>query len=64
MKSTRCRMTLHQLEVHRDPEPDPSWPYGYRCASVKVFRSGESAAPLAIPGISMDVAALLGQSSP
>ena len=50
----------HQLEVRRDPRPDPSQPFGYGYASLTVLHSGDVVVPLAAPHLSFDVADLLG----
>jgi len=49
-----------QLEVRRDPRPDPSQPFGYGYASLTVVRSGDVISPLAAPHLVFAVADLLG----
>ena len=48
-----------QLEVRRDPRPDPSQPFGYGYASLTVLRSDGLASPLAAPEVSISVDDLL-----
>ena len=40
----------HRLEVYRDPQPDPTKPYGFGYATALNLKAGESIAPLAKPG--------------
>ena len=47
-----------QVEVYRDPRPDPASPTGVRYASVRVYAAGESVAPLARPDAAVAVSAL------
>lgn len=47
------------LEVHRDPEPDPDAPFGYRYRTVLRFTGDARVAPLGAPGHEIAVAALL-----
>ena len=47
------------LEVHRDPGPAPSTPYGWRYRSVAVLAPPAAIAPLAFPAIEIAVADLL-----
>ncbi len=47
------------LEVHRQPIPDPSAPFGWRYASKEVLGSQSSAAPLAAVGARVVVSDLL-----
>jgi Uma2 family endonuclease len=47
------------LEVHRDPEPSPKAPYGWRYRSVMTLRPPATVAPLARPGTPIPVADLL-----
>jgi Uma2 family endonuclease len=49
-----------QLEVRRDPRPDPSQPLGYGYAELKVLRPGDVVSPLAAPHLAFAVADLLG----
>jgi Uma2 family endonuclease len=48
-----------QLELYRDPVPDPNEPSGFRYNTRLVFVSGQSATPLALPGAVVAVADLL-----
>jgi Uma2 family endonuclease len=48
-----------QLEVRRDPRPDPSQPYGHGYANVTVLVPPASVNPLAAPHVSLAVAELL-----
>ena len=48
-----------QLEVRRDPRPDPSQPFGYGYASLAVFQSDALVSPLAASQLSIAVADLL-----
>ena len=50
----------NQLEVRRDPRPDPSQPFGYGYASLTVLSSGGVVSPLAAPQLSFAVDDLLG----
>ena len=47
------------LEVHRDPVPDSSAPYGWRYRSVTTLAPPAVAAPLALPSMRIAVADLL-----
>jgi Uma2 family endonuclease len=47
------------LEVHRDPGPEPSAPYGWHYRAVHVLRRGSTVTPLAWPSMSLPVAELL-----
>ncbi|MGH7171892.1 MAG: Uma2 family endonuclease [Gemmataceae bacterium] len=49
----------HQLEVRRDPQPDPSQPYGHSYASVTTLVPPAVVNPLAAPKVSLAVADLL-----
>jgi Uma2 family endonuclease len=49
-----------QLEVRRDPRPDPSQPLGFGYASLAVLRPGDVVCPLAAPHLAFAVAELLG----
>jgi Uma2 family endonuclease len=48
-----------QLEVRRDPRPDPSQPYGHGYASVTILVPPAVVNPLAAPQVSLAVADLL-----
>ena len=48
-----------QLEVYRDPQPDPTQPFGARYAQVTILGPGASVAPLAMPQTPVAVADLL-----
>ena len=47
------------LEVHRQPVPDPTAPYGWRFATMNRLDRGRHVAPLAAPDASIPVADLL-----
>ncbi len=47
------------LEVYRDPRPDPASPTGHRYAERRVYAVGESLAPLARPDAVVAVAMLV-----
>lgn len=49
-----------QLEVYRDPIQDSAHPTGFRYKSVTVLTATESITPLALPGVQIQVAELLG----
>ncbi len=49
----------HQLEVYRDAIADPNAPSGFRYDTRSDFLSGQSAAPLALPGVDIAVSDLL-----
>jgi len=49
----------NQLEVHRDPRPDPAQYYGHGYASVTVLGRQDVVRPLAAPQVSLAVSALL-----
>ncbi|MGH7171891.1 MAG: Uma2 family endonuclease [Gemmataceae bacterium] len=49
----------NQLEVRRDPQPDPSQHYGHGYASVTILVPPASVNPLAAPQLSLAVADLL-----
>ncbi len=49
----------HQVEVFRDPQPDPTQPFGARYMQVTIHRTGASIAPLAMPQALVAVADLL-----
>ena len=44
-----------QLEVHRDPVPDPARRFGHRYDSVAVLKPGETFSPLAAPAAAIAV---------
>jgi Uma2 family endonuclease len=48
-----------QLEVYRDPVPDPNEPSGFRYNTRTDFIAGQSATPLAAPAATVAVADLL-----
>ena len=48
-----------QLEVHREPVPQRDAPFGYVYSDVKIYRRGESIAPLAKPDARIAVDDLL-----
>jgi Uma2 family endonuclease len=48
-----------QLEVYRDPVPDPNEPSGFRYSTRMDFVAGQSATPLALPAATVAVADLL-----
>lgn len=48
-----------QVEVHRQPIPDPSAPHGWRYAHREVVRPATRVSPLAAPAASVDTTALL-----
>lgn len=49
----------HQLEIFRDPVPEPTQPYGFGYRSVDVLEKGDSVTPLALKQITVPVADLL-----
>jgi Uma2 family endonuclease len=49
----------HQLEIHRQPTPDPTQVYGHAYASVTILNSAAVALPLAWPQTAIAVADLL-----
>ena len=49
----------NQLEVHRDPRPDPAQHYGHGYASVTVLGRQDIISPLAAPQVSLAVSDLL-----
>ncbi len=52
-------LNARQIEVHRDPQPDPSQPFGAHYMQVTIYGMGASIAPLAMPPTSVAVADLL-----
>jgi Uma2 family endonuclease len=52
-------LNRRQLEVYRQPIPDPSRQYGFGYSSVKLFAANDTASPLAAPNASIMVADLL-----
>lgn len=48
-----------QIEVYRNPQPDPASPTGHRYADRRVYGMGESLAPLAKPDAIVAVATLV-----
>jgi hypothetical protein len=51
--------TDYVVEVHRDPGPDASAPYGFRYRSVTTVAAPSLLAPLALPSIDIAVGDLL-----
>lgn len=49
----------NQLEVRRDPQPDPAQPYGHGYASVTVLGRQDIVRPLAAPQVSLAVSDIL-----
>jgi Uma2 family endonuclease len=49
----------HQLEVYRDPVPDPNAHYGFRYANRTDLTAPATVTPLALPGASIPVADLV-----
>jgi Uma2 family endonuclease len=49
----------HLLIVHRDPQPDPTSPYGASYRTVTALAVGQSVSPLAAPQAVLNVADLL-----
>jgi Uma2 family endonuclease len=47
------------VEVYREPEPDPSAPYGWRYRSLTTLESPAAAVPLAFPSASVAVGDLI-----
>ncbi len=54
-------VTERTVEVYRDPQVDPSAPWGWSYRSVQTLRASDSVAPLALPSTRVAVAALLPQ---
>jgi len=50
---------IRQVEVYRDPAPDPSQPYGHGYTSTTALVPPAAVSPLAAPGVSLPVADLL-----
>jgi Uma2 family endonuclease len=48
-----------QLEVYRQPIPDPTEPHGYRYADVAIYSRGQTISPLAAPSLVIAVADLV-----
>jgi Uma2 family endonuclease len=44
-----------QVEVHRQPQPDPSKPHGYGYAEIIVYQPGQQIAPLCKPEVFLAV---------
>ena len=57
-------MRDREVEVFRDPVPDPASPTGWRYASHRAYRDGESVAPLARPEAVVPVSALTAVDVP
>jgi Uma2 family endonuclease len=49
----------NQVEVYRDPVPDPAAPHGWRYSSRIELHAGDSVSPLALPQTAIAVADLL-----
>jgi Uma2 family endonuclease len=49
-----------QLEIHRDPRPDPAQPFGYGYANQEVLGPDGIVSPLAAPQVAISVTELLG----
>jgi len=49
----------HVVEIHRDPEPDPAAPYGWRYGSITALAAPAIVAPLALPSVRLAVTDLL-----
>jgi Uma2 family endonuclease len=47
------------LEVHRDPAPDPTAPFGWRYRSVRTLTPADVVSPLALPSVQIVVGDLL-----
>jgi len=52
-------VTDRVLEVYREPQADPSAIWGWSYRSVRTLRPAETATPLALPAVTVRVAALL-----
>ncbi len=52
-------MRDREVEVYRDPTPDPASPTGWRYASHRIYHEGESIAPLAKPEAVVAVSVLV-----
>jgi len=48
-----------QVEVHRDPRPNPDMPLGYGYAQITFHKAGDAISPLATPDAAIPVADLL-----
>jgi Uma2 family endonuclease len=48
-----------QLEIRRDPRPDPTQPHGFGYASLTVLQRGDHVSPLNAPGVRIAVEDLL-----
>lgn len=48
-----------QLEVYRNPVPDPTHVFKFRYSSVAVLHPGESVAPVAVPTAGVEVAQIM-----
>jgi Uma2 family endonuclease len=48
-----------QLEVYRDPVANPQARFGHNYSSLTILRAGDVVSPLALPGVSIQVADLL-----
>jgi Uma2 family endonuclease len=52
-------LVQRQVEVYRQPVPDPMAVYGYRYADVTIAKPGDEVSPLAAPQVRIAVSALL-----
>jgi Uma2 family endonuclease len=48
-----------QVEVYRDPVPDPSRRHGHRYSSINTFKPGTAISPLAAPHVRFEVEKML-----
>ncbi|MDB5301497.1 MAG: uncharacterized protein JWO87_3160 [Phycisphaerales bacterium] len=48
-----------QVEVYRDPVPDPTRRHGHRYSSINTFKPGTSISPLAAPDVRFEVEKML-----
>ncbi len=48
-----------ELEIYRDPQPDPTATFGFRYFTTTVLRRGDSVTPLAAPRATIAVSDLL-----
>lgn len=52
-------LVRRQVEVYRNPIPDPNRPYGHRYSSRTDLQPGATVCPLALAGVNLPVASLL-----